>query len=214
MTVPVKAKICGLSTPETVAAAVDGGAAFVGFMMFPRSPRAVTVAQAAALVTGVPESVTPVGVFVDADDDLLAQGLAAGFRMLQLHGNEDPARVAAIRARFGVPVMKVVAIETAADLAAAEAFSEVADWLLFDAKAPRGASRPGGNAVAFDWRILAGWQGRLRWMLAGGLDADNVGLAIETSGAAWVDVSSGVETAPGRKSGDKIRAFLRRVAAV
>ncbi len=211
---PVKAKICGLSTPETVAAAVDGGAGFVGFMMFPPSPRAVTVAQAAALISAVPDSVTPVGVFVDADDDLLAQGVAAGFGMLQLHGSEDPGRVAEVRQRFGVPVMKVLAIETTADLAAAEAFSDVTDWLMFDAKAPRGSSRPGGNAVAFDWRILSGWQGSLPWMLAGGLDADNVGLAIETSGAGWVDVSSGVETEPGRKSGDKIRAFLRQVAEV
>lgn len=211
---PVKAKICGLSTPETVAAAVDGGAGFVGLMMFPPSPRAVTAAQAAALISGVPDSVTPVGVFVDADDDLLAQGVAAGFRMLQLHGSEEPGRVAEVRERFGVPVMKVLAIETVADLTAAEAFSDVADWLLFDAKAPRGSSRPGGNAVAFDWRILTGWRGTLPWMLAGGLDAENVGEAIQISGAKCVDVSSGLEDAPGDKNVAKIAAFLRQVAAV
>ena len=134
--------------------------------------------------------------------------------MLQLHGGEDTARIAEVRQRFGVPVMKAVAIETAADLAAAEDYAGAADWLLFDAKAPKGATRPGGNAVAFDWRILSGWHGATPWMLAGGLDADNVGDAITTSGATCVDVSSGVEDAPGRKIVAKIAAFLRVVAAV
>ena len=210
----VQAKICGLSTAETVAAAVDGGAAFVGFAFFAKSPRAVTPPQAAPLIVAVPAAVTPVGLFVDADDDAVAAGAAAGVKMLQLHGAESPDRVADVKQQFGLPVMKVLAVATAADLEQADAYAGVADWLMFDAKPPPGATRPGGNAVPFDWSILKGWTSPLPWMLAGGLDVDNVAAAVAQTGATCVDVSSGVEDAPGVKNPAKIAAFLARVTAL
>lgn len=210
----VQAKICGLSTAETVAAAVDGGAAFVGFAFFAKSPRAVTPDQAAALITDVPAAVTPVGLFVDADDAALAAGVAAGVKMLQLHGAESPERIAELKQRFGLPVMKVLAVATAVDLEAAKRYFGAADWLLFDAKPPPGSTRPGGNAVPFDWSILTGWRGPLPWMLAGGLNIDNVAAAVEQTGATCVDVSSGLEDAPGVKNPAKITAFLAHVATL
>jgi phosphoribosylanthranilate isomerase len=207
----VAAKICGLNEAAAVAAAVAGGAGFVGFVFYPPSPRAVTPAAAAALAAAVPESVARVGLFVDPDDALLADTLAAvALDMVQLHGRETPARVAAIKARFALPAMKAVPVACAADLDAAAAYQEVADWLLFDAKPPAGmtGALPGGNALSFDWQLLAGRRWAKPWMLSGGLSADNLGEAVRISGARAVDVSSGVEDRPGLKNPAKIAAFL------
>jgi phosphoribosylanthranilate isomerase len=209
----VDVKICGLSDEAGVSAAVDGGAAMVGFVFFPPSPRNVTVERAAELSKGVPGGIIRVGLVVDAEDDRLADITAnAGINLLQLHGGETPERVRDIRQRFGLPVMKVLAVMDAEDIAAAADFEDVADRLLFDAKAPVGATRPGGNARAFDWSLLSGIDCKLPWMLAGGLTADNVAEAVRISGARLVDVSSGVEDAPGQKNADKIRAFLEAAA--
>lgn len=206
----VDVKICGLNDPAAVAAAVEGGARLVGFVFFPASPRAVTPAKAGELGKAVPSGVVKVGLVVDADDQALAAIIKnAKVDLLQLHGHESPQRVAAIKARFGVPVMKVVAVASDADVEAARAYEDVADRLMFDARPPHGATRPGGNARAFDWELLKGHTWRKPWILAGGLNAANIGEAVRTSGARAVDVSSGVEDAPGRKNPKKILEFLR-----
>ncbi len=211
MTVDVK--ICGLTDATAVAAAVEGGAAMCGFVFFSASPRNLTPGAAAALTARVPDGIVKVGLVVDADDGLLADIVAtAGIGMLQLHGTESPERTADIRRRFGMPVMKVLAIQGPDDIAAARAYEGVAERLMFDAKPPEGATRPGGNARAFDWGLLQGQSWSRPWLLAGGLTAENLGLAVKTSGATAVDVSSGVEDAPGRKNPDKIRRFLAAAA--
>ncbi len=210
----IEAKICGLSTAETLAAAVAGGAALVGFNFYPPSPRAVTPGEATALAGAVPEGVKRVGLLVDPEDAVLESILAAvPLDLLQLHGEESPARVAQIRARFGLPVMKTLKVSEKADLRAVAPYLEVADRLLFDARAPKdlAGALPGGNAVAFDWSLLSGRRWALPWMLAGGLNAANLAEAVRTSGAAAVDVASGVEDAPGVKSVQKIRDFLEVV---
>ena len=214
---PVEVKICGLSTTPTVAAAVAGGARYVGFVFYPPSPRSITAPELARLVVEVPPGVTKVGLFVDAEDDFIAEQLAAAaLDLLQLHGAESPDRVAAIRERFDVPIMKAIKIAEAADLDAARAYEAVADRLLFDAKPPKSmrSALPGGNALAFDWRLLRGARWSRPWMLSGGLDADNVAEAVSVSGATAVDVSSGVENAPGRKNTSRIAAFLKAVALI
>lgn len=207
----VDVKICGISDEAAVAAATKHGAAYLGFVFFARSPRHVSPAQAAQLSAGMPADIHKVGLIVDEKDD----GIAAILRsfqpdFLQLHGQEPPARVAEIRARFGLPVIKAVAIAERADAEAAHAYESVADILLFDAKPPKDKldALPGGNGQAFDWNLLAGGQWRRPWMLSGGLDTENVADAVKMSGAKAVDVSSGVESAPGRKAPEKIRAFL------
>jgi len=211
----IQVKICGLNTTAAVAAAVDGGAALVGFVFFPASPRAVTAEEAARLCAPVPASVIRVGLVVDADDDALAGILAtAPLDLLQLHGSESPDRVARIKDRFGLPVMKAVGIATAADIAAAHTYEGVADRLMFDARPPRGADRPGGNALAFDWDLIRGQDWPLPWVLAGGLTAANLARAVAASGAQTVDVSSGVEDRPGVKSVRKIKEFLDTAAAL
>ena len=211
MTVAVK--ICGLNAPPAVQAAVEGGARFVGFVFFPRSPRHVTPDRMAALAAAVPTGVTRVGLVVDADDATLADIVArAPLDMLQLHGAESPQRVADIGKRFGVAVMKTISIVGPDDLAAARDYEDVADRLLFDARPPPGATRPGGNARAFDWELLRGATWRLPWLLAGGLDAEILAEAVRVSGARAVDVSSGVEDRPGAKNPAKIRAFLSAAA--
>jgi phosphoribosylanthranilate isomerase len=213
MTVAVK--ICGLSEAKTLAAAVDAGAAYVGLVFFRRSPRFVTLDAAAELASLVPRGVTCVGLFVDptdADLELVLRDVRLG--MIQLHGREDPARVRRVRALTGLPVMKAVGISSARDVLAAASYAGTADWLLFDAKPPREAARPGGNALAFDWSLMRAFAGATPWMLAGGLTRANVAAAIKASGAKAVDVSSGVETKPGVKSASKIRAFIRAVQAV
>ena len=205
----ISVKICGLSDPAAVACAVDGGAAMVGFVFFPASPRHLTPEEAALLTGSVPDGVLRVGLTVDADDALLADIAAtAGIDMLQLHGQETPERVKEIRERFGLPVMKMLPIAAADDVIAAADYEDVADRFLFDAKPPADATRPGGNAEAFDWSLLKDNSAQKPWMLAGGLTAENLAIAVKTSGAMAVDVSSGVEDAPGVKSLDKIRAFL------
>jgi phosphoribosylanthranilate isomerase len=213
--VTVESKICGVSDRAAIDSAVAGAARYVGFVFFPRSPRNVTPAQAAELSALLPDSVTPVALAVDPDDALIAEiDAVAGISMFQLHGGETPARVAAIKARTGKPVMKAVKVSDAADLDAADAYTDVADMLLFDAKPPPEMENalPGGNAVSFDWSILSGRDWAVPWMLSGGLDPDNVADAIRISGASAVDVSSGVESAPGIKDPGLITAFLKAVA--
>jgi len=203
-------KICGLAAPEALDAALDAGADMVGFVFFPPSPRNVSFAAARALGGRVKDRATKVALTVDADDavfDALVEALRPD--MLQLHGNEPPARVAALKRRFGLPLMKALAVESKADLAAVGAYAAVADWLLFDARAPREATRPGGLGRPFDWTLLRGLTPGLPFMLSGGLNADNVAHALSVTHAPAVDVSSGVERAPGEKDPDKIRAFVR-----
>ncbi|MEO5372781.1 MAG: phosphoribosylanthranilate isomerase [Alphaproteobacteria bacterium] len=208
-------KICGITDEDGMEAAVGEGADLVGLVFFPPSPRAVTASIAAELVDQLPGDVTRVGLFVDPDDALLEQVLReVRLDLVQLHGTESPERVDAIRQEWAIAAMKMIPVATAADLAAAEAYCDVADWLLFDARPPAGATRPGGNAVSFDWSLLRGRDWPLPWMLAGGLTPANVAEAIRQSGATAVDVSSGVEERPGVKSAAKIRAFIEAVEAV
>src|SRR5271169_2580520 len=206
----VAAKICGLSTEAAVTTAVAGGAAYLGFVFYPPSPRAVTAGEAARLCAAVPSGIARVGLFVDADDDTIRAVLAeAPIDILQFHGNESPGRVADARLRFARPVMKVVAIAAPEDVFGAAPYEEVADLLLFDAKPPhRPGALPGGNGLAFDWALIAGRSWRRPWMLSGGLTAALLPEAVRISGAACVDVSSGVESRPGEKDPQKIRAFL------
>lgn len=210
---PTTAKICGLSTAATLDAAIAHGASHVGFVVFPPSPRHVTMEQLAGLAARVPDHVRKVGVFVDPDDDLLATAVAAArLDAIQLH-RTAPNRVAALRRRSARETWAAIAIRTAADLAAAAAHVDAADRLLYDAKTPEGAALPGGMGVRFDWEVLRGFRHPLRWALSGGLDAANVADAIGVTGASLVDVSSGVESAPGVKDVDKIATFLQRVSA-
>ena len=214
---PVEAKICGINTPEALDAAVRHGAAYVGFVFYPPSPRALTPEAAAPLAHAAAGSVRRVGLFVDADDSAIARTLAlAPLDLLQFHGSETPARVRAVRERFGLPVMKAVPVAGPEDIEAAGAYLAAADLLLFDAKPPRDmkGALPGGNALSFDWQLLAGRRWPLPWMLSGGLTAENVAEAVRISGARAVDVSSGVEERPGRKDPARISAFLHRTAAL
>jgi len=211
----IDVKICGITDEEAMEAAVDAGADYVGLVFFPPSPRSVTPARAAELAQFLPDGIAKVGLFVDAEPSWLDQVLAeVRLDLLQFHGHESPERLEAVRLEYGLPVMKSVPVAEAADLALAEPYLAVADRLLFDAKAPAGAKVPGGNAVAFDWSILAGRRFALPWMLAGGLDAGNVGEALRVTGAPAVDVSSGVESAPGIKDPAKIHAFVKAAKAV
>jgi phosphoribosylanthranilate isomerase len=212
----VRSKICGLSTAEAVAAAVAGGADFVGFVFYAPSPRNVAPEQVAALSAAVPAGVIRVGLFVDVDDAEIAHVLAAApLDLLQFHGSESPARLAAVRQRFGRKVMKALPIAEPGDVAAAEPYLGVVDWLLFDARPPRTpGALPGGNGLAFDWRLLAGRRFPIPWMLSGGLTAETVGDAARLTGAEVVDVSSGVERSPGVKDAAKIMAFLAAAKGV
>lgn len=205
-------KICGLTRPGDIAAAAAAGAGYFGLVFFPRSPRAVTPESAAALAALVPEGAARVGLFVDPDDALLDATLAAvPLDVLQLHGAESPARVREIRDRTGLPVMKAVGVATPADLDALWDYGLTADLLLVDAKPAPGAALPGGNGLAFDWRLLAGRRLLKPWFLAGGLNPGNVAEAVRLTGAPAVDVSSGVERAPGDKDPDLIAAFCAAV---
>ena len=203
-------KICGLSTPEALDVALDAGADMVGFVFFAPSPRHVAFETARLLGQRVRGRAQKVALSVDADDALL-NAVVEALRpdLLQLHGKETPARLAAVRQRFGLPVMKAIAVATKGDLAAVATYRASADRLLFDARAPREATRPGGLGKAFDWHLLENLDPGLPFMLSGGLDADNVGEALRITRAPGVDVSSGVERAPGEKDPDKIRAFIR-----
>ena len=208
----VAAKICGLTTAAAVATAVRNGAAYVGFMSFPPSPRHLAPAAAAELSRLAGSAVKTVAVLVDpSDDDLMTLTAHYAPDLLQLHGREDCARIAAIKQRFAIPVMKALSVANADDVAHARIFEDCADLLLFDAKAPAGSITPGGNAVTFDWALLAGQRWRRPWMLSGGLTADNVAAAVRGTEANLVDVSSGVEERRGVKSLAKIEAFLAAV---
>ena len=202
-------KICGLKTPETLEAAIAAGADWVGFVFFAKSPRNVLLDEAKVLGQIVGSRAKKVALSVDADDAALAdieKALTPDFH--QLHGHESPERVAAIRAKIGRPVIKAIGIADAADLEAARTYETAADWLLLDAKPPKNAALPGGNGLPFDWQLLAGLDLQKPFMVSGGLDPSNVGEAIAISHPAGVDVSSGVEAAPGIKDPAKIRAFI------
>jgi phosphoribosylanthranilate isomerase len=203
-------KICGLSTRPTLAAALEAGADMVGFVFFPPSPRVVTAELAAELASEARGRAEIASLTVDADDETIGKIVeTVNPDWLQLHGKETPERVAEIAARFGRKVMKAIGVSTTADLARAGDYAAVADRLLLDAKAPKGAVLPGGNGATFDWTILSGFRSPLPYLLSGGLNPGNVGAAIAATGAPGVDVSSGVETAPGKKDADLIRAFVR-----
>lgn len=207
-------KICGLSTPEAVDAALGAGADMIGLVFFPPSPRYLTLAQAAPLAEHARGRGKVTALTVDVDEDGIARIIeAVRPDWLQLHGHEPPEQVLALKRRFGLPVMKAIGIRDAADLAQAEAYRGLADRLLLDAKPPKGATRPGGNALAFDWAILDGFDPGMPWMLSGGLDPGNVGEAVRRARPTGVDVSSGVETAPGKKDVNLIAAFVAAARA-
>lgn len=211
----IEIKICGLSTPATLEAALAAGADMVGLNFFAASPRYVTLAEAAALAAIARGRTTIVALVVDADDDALAAlKTAVAPNTLQLHGKETLQRVADIRTRFALPVMKAIGVSDAADIALARRYVGIADHLLLDAKPPRKADAlPGGNGLAFDWQLVSDLDPPLPFMLSGGLDAENVGAAMRLVRPAGVDVSSGVESAPGRKDETKIRAFIAAARA-
>lgn len=205
----VAVKICGLSQPAHVAGAVEAGARYLGFNFFPKSPRYVTPEEARDLAVEVPLGVAKVGLVVNADDALLdAITRIVPLDFLQLHGSEPPARVAEVKARYGLPVIKVVGVADATDLAELDAQSAVADQILVDAKAPKDAVLPGGNGVPFDWRLVSTRRWSVPWMLAGGLTPQNVSEAVALTGARQVDTASGVETGPGQKDATLMRDFV------
>ncbi len=205
----VRVKICGLRTEADVAAVAAAGAAYAGFVFFAKSPRNLTLAEAKRLAVAAPVGLAKVALTVDADDAALDALVAeVPLDMLQLHGHETPARVAAVRARYGLPVMKAMGVADEGDLAALMEMSLAADQLLIDAKPPKGGDLPGGNGLAFDWRLLVGRNWLRPWMLAGGLTPANVAEAVRLTGARQVDVSSGVESAPGVKDARRIAAFV------
>jgi len=208
----VAAKICGLTSREALDAAVEGGAAYVGFVFFPQSPRHIEIEAAVALRRRVPRSVKAVAVLVEPVDMLLGQVVARlNPDLVQLHGQETPEAIAELRKRYNVSVMKALSVSQAADLDAVPRYAAVSDMLLFDAKPEASATRPGGHARSFDWSLLKGRDIGKPWMLSGGLTAENVGEAVRRSGAKLVDVSSGVERAPGEKDPARIREFLDAV---
>ena len=212
----VLAKICGLSSEAAVRTAVSEGAAYLGFVFYPPSPRAVTPELAVRLCTEIPAGIERVGLFVDADNSLLETALsAAPLDLLQFHGRESPERVVEVRHRFGLKVMKAIAIAGFEDVLAAARYEDVADLLLFDARPPaRPDALPGGNGLAFDWRLIADRSWRCPWMLSGGLTAELLAEAVRISGATTVDVSSSVESRPGVKDPERIRAFLAAARAL
>ncbi|MEQ9331878.1 phosphoribosylanthranilate isomerase [Thalassobaculum sp.] len=212
----VLVKICGLNDPAAVRAAAEAGADMVGFMFYPRSPRAVTPARVAELARGLPAGIVRVAVLVDPDDALVDAVTATGvIDLLQLHGRETPERILALKARTGLPVMKVLPVADRADVEAAAAYDGVVDRIMFDARPPKdmAGALPGGNALSFDWRLLVGLRLATPWTLAGGLTVENVAEAVRLTGAGSVDTSSGVEDRPGVKSPDKIRAFVAAAKA-
>ncbi len=210
----VSVKICGLTEATGLSAAVEAGARYVGFVFFPKSPRNVTPETAAGLAVQVPLGVAKVGLFVNPDDAALDAVLSrVPLDIIQLHGSESPDRVAEVKSRFGLPVMKAVGISEPQDLDALWDYGLVADMLLIDAKPPQNATLPGGNGLAFDWRLLAGRQILKPWLLAGGLTPANVAEAIRLTRAPGVDVSSGVESAPGIKDPARVRDFIARATA-
>ena len=209
-----KVKICGLKTPQDVDAVVAAGADFCGLTFVPKSKRFISVAEAAELSQLAAPDLTRVALTVDADDALLDTIMGSvGIDMIQLHGHESPERVAAVKSRYNVPVMKAVGVADAADVAEIARYTPVADWILLDAKPPKDAAVPGGNGLSFDWRLIADVTWQVPWMLAGGLTEDTVGAAIARTGAKVVDLASGVESAPGVKDAEKARRFVAAARA-
>lgn len=207
-------KICGLNTPSALDAAIAARAEYGGFVVFPPSPRHLALADAAALGERAAGRIKLVGLFVDATDSLIAETVAAArLDVIQLHGKEDPARAAALRAAFGLPVWKAMAVSSRDDIARAEHYAGAADLVLFDAKPPKGAALPGGLGLVFDWSLLTDYRGSLPWGLAGGLSPANVAEAVRATNAPLVDVSSGVESAPGIKDTGLITDFCRAAGA-
>lgn len=208
----IRIKVCGLRSPQEMHAIADAGVAYAGLVFFPPSPRHLSPSQAREVSLAAPPGLARVALTVDADDRLLDSILSeVPIDILQLHGKESPERVASVRERFGLPVLKAVGVASAADLSALDEHESVADMLLVDAKAPKGAALPGGNGLSFDWRLIAGRTWKRPWMLAGGLTPTNVAEALRLTGARQVDVSSGVESAPGTKDVGLIQAFARAV---
>lgn len=206
----MRVKICGLTTTETLNAAVDAGAAYVGFVFFEQSPRHLEIPMATTLAQSVPVGVCKVALVVNADDEMLDAILGSvPIDMIQLHGRETPERVAQIKDRFGLPVMKAVGIADESDLPALMDYGQVADQILVDAKPPKDATLPGGNGLAFDWRLIANRRWATPWMLAGGLTPQNVDEAVRLTGARQIDVSSGVEMTTGVKDIQRISDFIR-----
>jgi phosphoribosylanthranilate isomerase len=209
MTPGIRTKICGLTRPEDVIAVGNAGATYIGLNFFPKSPRFVSFDAARDLAVDVPIGIGKVGLVVNADDAFLDELTATvPLDFIQLHGSETPERVAQVRARYGLPVIKAVGVADEADVGALDVYAEVADQILVDAKPPKNAVLPGGNGVAFDWRLIAARRWTGPWLLAGGLTPENVAEAIALTGTQQVDVSSGVETAPGVKDADLIAAFV------
>ncbi len=212
----IQVKICGINTPEALAAALAGGVRFVGFVFYPPSPRRISAPLAAELARMVPTGVRTVGLFVKPTDAAIDEVVGqVALDALQLHDDEPPERVREIRTRFALPVIKACRVGQAADLDKVAGYAAVADILLFDARPPaNGVSLPGGNGRSFDWSLLAGRSWPRPWMLSGGLDAGNLAQAVAATGARMVDVSSGVEDRPGHKDPERIRAFLGAAAAL
>lgn len=214
MTLSTRVKICGLTSAQDLDGAARAGASYAGFVFFPKSPRNLTPDAARALALSAPIGLAKVALVVNPEDAMLDTIMAqVPLDMLQLHGAETPDRVAELRARYGLPVMKAVGIASAADLPKLATFEAVADQILVDAKPATGAALPGGNGLAFDWRLIAGRDWARPWMLAGGLTPDNVAVARHLTGAAQVDVSSGVESAPGIKDAARMTAFVQAARA-
>jgi len=208
-----KIKICGITTPDAMEAAIAARADYVGLNFFPPSPRGLTPEKAARLSAAAGSRIAKVGVFVDADDASIARAIEAGrLDALQLHGSETPERAAQVKARFGLPLWKALAVSGASDVAKADTYRGAADFILFDARTPKGAL-PGGMGLAFDWSLTAGYRGNTPWGLAGGLTPGNVAEAIRITGSGLVDTSSGVESAPGVKDVEKIAAFCAAARA-
>ena len=208
----IRVKICGLTSVEAVQQAASAGASYLGFCFFPPSPRAIAPEEASEVLAAASSGIMKVALVVDPDDDLLAKITALPIDMIQLHGSESPERVTEIKTVTGLPVMKAIGIRSAEDLPAITTYGRVADQLLIDAKPPKGAELPGGNGIAFDWKLIANRRWPVPWMLAGGLTPDNVAEGVRLTGARQVDVASGVESSPGTKDAEKVAAFVNAVS--
>ncbi|MBC2777959.1 phosphoribosylanthranilate isomerase [Parasphingopyxis marina] len=210
----IDVKICGLTTAEAIEAAADGGASHAGFVFFEASPRNIRPLDAAALTKHVPESMQRVGVFVDPEDSLLERAItAARLDIVQFHGDEKPERLKAIKGRHKIAIWKAIPVSTASDLEKARRYEGIADLILFDARTPKASRLPGGMGIAFDWKLLERIKHKMPWGLSGGLSAVNVAEAIAVTGTPLIDVSSGVESAPGIKDPKKIAQFMEAVKA-